>query len=340
MRELLARLGSRRRKSTRTVWFHRGHGKLIGGTLKLRHYFDHVAGTPGFEPKIVFSGDSSGLRGGETASLFPSGAVCESWDLQPGDIVFLSGGDWSYLDSLGHRCEGSPDNPIVWLGQGFKACDRQGQGYQYLARKAVRICVSREVAAALAATGQPVGPIRTIPAGTELAAGVTRRGDDPPPAFAERRWPAVVVGYKRPDLARALSLRLEELGVEHRLLLRFIDREQFLGLLRQAQVAVCLGLEREGFYLPAIEAMACGSLLVTLDSVGNRSFCRHDDNCLIADADRFALSTATIQALGLSGTERRRQLRKARQTCLRHSLEVERKRFRTVLRRLDRLWSD
>ena len=29
--------------------------------------------------------------------------------------------------------------------------------------------------------------------------------------------------------------------------------------------------------------MASGCLTVTLDCVGNRGFCRHDENCLIAE---------------------------------------------------------
>ena len=46
----------------------------------------------------------------------------------------------------------------------------------------------------------------------------------------------------------------------------------------------------EGFCLPLLEAMAAGTPVVSTDAHGNRDFCRHEENCLIVDADPEAVS--------------------------------------------------
>jgi GT2 family glycosyltransferase/glycosyltransferase involved in cell wall biosynthesis len=54
----------------------------------------------------------------------------------------------------------------------------------------------------------------------------------------------------------------------------------------------------EGFCLPLLEAMAAGTPVVSTDAHGNRDFCRHEENCLIADADPGAVSRALQRILG------------------------------------------
>ena len=101
---------------------------------------------------------------------------------------------------------------------------------------------------------------------------------------------------------------------------------------------VCLPYEEEGFYLPAIEAMASGCLVVTLDCIGNRGFCRHEDNCLIAERSSESLLEVTKRAFAMSVPDRGRLHRQAYDTVADHSLEVERERFHAVLGDIDRLW--
>ena len=93
---------------------------------------------------------------------------------------------------------------------------------------------------------------------------------------------------------------------------------------------MCLPLEREGFYLPALEAMASGCLVVTLDCIGNRGFCRHDANCLVAEHDPESLFRATRRVLAMAVPERERMHRQAGDTAAGHSLEAERSRFARI----------
>ena len=142
-----------------------------------------------------------------------------------------------------------------------------------------------------------------------------------------------------PDLAHSLSRRLEEDGVPHRLLVGFLDREDFLGLLHRTQVVVCLPRDEEGFYLPALEAMAAGCTVVTFDCIGNRGFCRDGDNCLVAAAEVEPLADAVTNAAAMTTTEREQLLSSAIATVRSHSLDAERQRFHDILRDIDGLWA-
>ena len=169
----------------------------------------------------------------------------------------------------------------------------------------MRICVSQEVADAIAATGRATGPIFTIPNGTDLTP-FEQSMDGSPVGYETRRHTVTIAGFKRHHLARRLSKRLGAAGIEHRLLTDSIDRDAFLALLAESRVAVCLPSAEEGFCLPALEGMAQGAIVVTLDCIGNRGFCHHDDNCLVARPRPRFLLDETLRALALPVAERGR----------------------------------
>ena len=83
-----------------------------------------------------------------------------------------------------------------------------------------------------------------------------------------------------------------ELGLEHGA--RYFERpsdERVNELFNEATVFVQTSIH-EGFCLPLLEAMAAGTPVVSTDAHGNRDFCRHEENCLIADATPDAVSAA------------------------------------------------
>jgi glycosyltransferase involved in cell wall biosynthesis len=53
----------------------------------------------------------------------------------------------------------------------------------------------------------------------------------------------------------------------------------------------------EGFCLPLLEAMAAGTPVVSTDAHGNRDFCRHEENCLIAKDTPEAVARALDRVL-------------------------------------------
>ena len=323
----------------RRVWFHREYVRFFGGHLKHSHYFHHVLRMPGFDPRITFTGEPSSVAlARERGRLWPSGdgVAAEHWEPASRDVLFLGGFDWRYLALRGLEAF---ENPRINLVQHVQHVHEGTERYGYLAKRAIRICVSQEVADAVSATGRTHGPILTIPNGIDLTPFEPAESGSPA-GFEERPSAVTLVGYKQPDLARGLSARLDADGVEHRLVTEFLDRGEFLDLLARSRVAVCLPRAEEGFFLPALEAMASGCLVVTLDCVGNRGFCRHDRNCLVADSDSDSLCAATKRALAMPPAERGRVHRESREAVARHSLESERARFHAVLRDVDRLWRD
>ena len=323
---------------TRRAWFYRQYGRLTGGHLKHSHYFHHVLRMPGFAPVIAFGEEPRNVaHARERGRLWPAGAdgAAARWEPERGDLLFLEGAsDWPYL--FEHGLDTLPV-PRINLIQGVRHAREDDVRYRYLAERAIRICVSREVADAISATGRTNGPVLTIPNGIDVTS-FEPVAEGAPAGYETRRHSVVIVGYKRLDLARELSQRLGAAQIEHRLLTEFLDREAFLALLAETRIAVCLPLKVEGFYLPALEAMASGCLVVTLDCIGNRSFCHRDANCLVAEPTCESLYGATGRALAMPPRDRARLHRRARDTAVRHSLDAERERFHAVLADVDRLW--
>jgi len=312
---------------------------LSGGQVKHAHYFEHVRRMPGFSPIITFSGaPPSAFHAKERERLWPAGAGerTERWTPRPGDLLFLAGDDWRHAAQCGlARC----DHPRINLVQGLQHAREDSELYACLSERAVRVCVSREVATAISATGRVRGPVLTIPNGTDVAP-FEPAADGSPVGFDARPQALAIIGHKRPELARDLSRRLEGEGITHRLHDGLAGRREFLALLAGSRIAVCLPHATEGFYLPAIEAMASGALVVTLDCIGNRGFCHDHWNCVIAEPEPESLRRAVRHVLAMPPRERACMHRRARATVLAHALELERKRFHAVLADIDRLWRE
>ena len=106
----------------------------------------------------------------------------------------------------------------------------------------------------------------------------------------------------------------------------------------QARVTVFLPWKIEGFYIPALEGMAVGTLVVCPDIVVNRSFCIPAVNCFRPEYDEDALVVAAETALseikGLGA-----MLDRAAETASEHDLSHERESFFGILSRLDALWA-
>src|SRR4029453_1863597 len=141
----------------------------------------------------------------------------------------------------------------------------------------------------------------------------------------------------QPSLAEELANRLSR-DLNVCLLTRFGPRDQFLASLADTRVAVCLPNKEEGFYLPAMEAMVQGALVVCPDCIGNRDFCQDGRTCWVPAWSVDALELATMQALSASAS-RRRQLQQAiDQVASDHSLAREGQAFHSILMQIQEMW--
>jgi glycosyltransferase involved in cell wall biosynthesis len=249
------------------------------------------------------------------------------------DVLFLSGVDWRHVIPIGERAEYR--QPIINIVQHvWHACPNDTLNrHRFLPHKAIRICVSPEIEKAILRTGRVRGPVFTIPNALDLDALAVDAGSN-----TERDIDVLVAANKQPDLGRALAVRLARPGRTVELVAERIRRPALLGLMRRARVSVLVPNPKEGFYLPALEAMALGTVVVCPDCIGNRSFCLPGENSFRPAYEEDAIVAAAEEALGAEPALHAMRAR-ATETAESHDMPGERRAFLEILDRADELWA-
>jgi hypothetical protein len=317
--------GPRSRDDVRIILFHRKFRRFHGGHLKVWHYFNHLLAAPGFDARVLFDLDSSWDASNPWSEAREK--VMDSADhLDPG-ALFVAGRDWQRLESLGFL---DRDLPILNLIQHVRHAEDWSIQSQYLSRKAIRLCVGAEVAELVTSAGS-VGPTVVIPNGIDIP---VISG----PEVTPRSIDLLIAGLKNPVQAVSVADRLEAPGRTIEVLTDYVPRASFLNLMRCARTTLFLPNTEEGFFLPALEGMAVGTLVVCPDCVGNRSFCLPGVNAFRPSYNFDEIVSATEAALTLPPAEAARLISNAAATARQHSLEAERGAFTRVLADLDALW--
>ncbi len=311
----------------RTVLFYRNYRKFHGGHLKVWDYFNHVLASPEFTPMIEFSPRSNWDRTNPWWNAREY-ILASARSVRP-DVFFVAGRDWQMMDE--HPEAGADNIPVVNLVQHVRHANPNSDRFEFLSRKAIRICVSEEVAHALRETALTRGPLIVIPMGMDLE-------ELPASTGVERDIDVLVAALKQPELGEELGRSLSRPGRRVEVLSRLIPRSEYLGLVQRARTTVFLPNEAEGFYLPPLEGMALGTLVVCPDCVGNRSFCLPEHNAFRPNYTIAELVRAAESALALAPDQAQQILANARETAEAHSLLRERQAFLEVLHNVDRLW--
>jgi glycosyltransferase involved in cell wall biosynthesis len=248
------------------------------------------------------------------------------------DVVFLSGTDWRRVIPEEQRPRYS--KPVINLIQHVRHADEDDPlgRHMLLRHSAIRICVSAEVEQAILGTGRVRGPVFTIPDAIDVSGVRSLAGAGP------RDLEVVVAANKQPAMGRSIAARLRAAGHDVELVDTRIRREEMIGLMGRARVTVFVPNPTEGFYLPAIESMAAGALVVCPDCIGNRSYCLDGKNSLRPAYDEDAIVAAAERALG-DEELRERLTGAAGITADAHDLQVERRAFLEILDRVDELWA-
>jgi glycosyltransferase involved in cell wall biosynthesis len=248
------------------------------------------------------------------------------------DVLFLSGVDWRGMIPIEERAEYG--KPVINLVQHvWHACPNDPLNrHRFLPHKAIRICVGPQIAKAITRTGRVRGPVFTIPNALDLDYVAQMAGDP------GRDIDVLVAANKRPDLGRSVAARLRAPGRTLELVDERIPRWELVRLMARARVSVLVPNPKEGFYLPALEGMAVGTVVVCPDCIGNRSFCLPGDNCFRPAYGEDEIVAAAEEAL-------RREPRldglraQARATAQAHDMAGERSAFLEILDRVDELWA-
>ena len=306
--------------------------QFTGGHLKHWHYFHHTFYASDYLPYIYFGKDTvwderNPWRYLKTQNSYPS------TPLERPDVLFVEGvSDWPIVLKtypLLNRCQYG-QIPVINLIQHVRHADPNNPRYEFLTQRAIRICVSSAVQSALEATQRINGPLLTIPCAIEPA--------NLPSPCLDKSSEVCIAALKNPELGVYLKAALEQRGSRVRLLCDRIPRSTFLEAINQAKVCIFLPWKQEGFYLPALEAMALNTLVICPDCVANRSFCQDQENCFRPAYGKTEILSAFEQARALSAEATQKILHNGQQTVAQHHLRTERAAFLELLNNVEQLW--
>ncbi|HEY9866857.1 MAG TPA: glycosyltransferase [Candidatus Obscuribacterales bacterium] len=312
-----------------SILFYRDYGGFTGGHLKVWDYFNHVTFSPRYSPSIYFTPQSSWDRNNPWFNLDKKFIL--SQPLANPDLIFMEGLDWQLLDQ--NYKHNSPV-PIINLIQHVRHGYPDNPRYPFLQYKAIRICVSPEIKQYLEAHAQVNGELLVIPCGLDLTQ-IPESLD-----WDQKDYDILIAALKEPELGQELKQKLEITGQKVELLTHQLSRSDYLEQLNRAKITVFLPNQKEGegFYLPALEGMAVGTLVICPDCIGNRSFCLPGYNCLRPDYRVESLLNAIQQALQYSQTQVKPLLTQAKKTANEHNLLKERQAFLEILNQIHEIW--
>lgn len=315
--------------SRQSMLFYRDYGGFTGGHLKVWDYFNHVKFSQSYAPFIYFTPQSSWEQ--NNPWLNSDKTFLLSDPLVNPDLIFMEGLDWHFLDE---HYKNNSQIPIINLIQHVRHAYPDNSRYSFLKDKAIRICVSPEIKTYLEETHQVNGELFVIPCGLDLS-------ELPQPLDWEQKdCDILICALKEPILGQQLKKELETTENKVELLTAQLSRAEYLQKLNSAKMTVFLPnqQEGEGFYLPALEGMALGTLVICPDCIGNRSFCLSWYNCIRPEYRVESLLNAIQQALQYPRSKIGEILTQAKQTANEHSLLKERQAFLEILDNIREIW--
>jgi hypothetical protein len=262
---------------------------------------------------VYFTPDSDPEGGRLWLDVTPD-RVLSAFDVSEFDACFVAGRDWHWLPA-----NGLP--PVVNLVQHVKHGDANDPRHEYLQRAATRVCVSTAVKDAI--ERQANGETFTVRAGIPLS--LFR------PAPIRRRNSVAVLATKQQSFGKELVEALRQRGAEVTLIDRALPREQFASLLGRSEIFVGLPNEREGLYLPGVEALASGCGLVCADAMGNAEYCRRGQTAMVPSRSDLAGHVQAVTRLLQDSDLLRRLQAEGREVAASFSLEGERESFLRIL---------
>ncbi len=291
-------------------------GQLRGHHVKVRDYFFHCLAHPDLDPSVYFVPGENRQEGSPWADI-PQDRIVERPRMKEYDCVFLSGRDWQFLPGRLTK------QKVINLIQHVRHASRSDARFDFLKRPAFRICASPEVYQVVAPIAVGVTVVVKYGIPMELFRGARRR----------RRKTIGIWAGKNRALGAKLDQELTKRRASVTLLGDYVTRREFAAAMQRHDLFVTLPNKTEGFYLPALEAMASRCAVVCSDARGNRSFCIHTQTCMMPRHNDYADHLGMIQQL-MDDDKLREGIRQRGVTMARsYSLEAERADFFRFLER-------
>jgi len=295
----------------KTVLFVRRYKRIAGGHVKVRDYFRHCQAHPSLDPYIFFAPDSS-YRNDALWNDIPAHKIVKECRPSAYDLLFVAGLDWEILPELKGR-------RVINLVQHVRHGDPQDPRFLFLAQRASRICVSRQVLEAIQSHAR--GETIVINNGLPLDLFRTE---------LEKHDTVLIWAIKNPGFGAELAKELQ--GLDVRLVTHRLPREELARQMRESDLLVSLPNRTEGFYLPALEAMAARCVVVCSDAVGNRDFCIDGETCLMPAYGDLQGHVVAIRRLFAEQELREKIRRNGFAMAQSYSLEAEREAFYSFLK--------
>ena len=134
------------------------------------------------------------------------------------------------------------------------------------------------------------------------------------------------------EVARTLA---EDSGFSFRAIRNPVGWRELKELYHWSDVFLATPLAEEGFYMPGLEAMAAGAIVISPDAGGNRAYCRFGENCVEVGLEEAGDYVEALKGLRGGPVEEIERLRRGGYEAVgRHTLEHERERFGEFMERL------
>lgn len=308
----------------------------VGGVVKVFDYVNHALAY-GLPVRVhcprPFSQDLPLFQSDRFAPLLDNGDVefVEGMRLGPtvDDIIFFSWPtDWRHIAP--RLPIGMSQERVIHIIQNTRHANPHwihGYGTRLLGRPMSRIMIVPQVLDAVAPYVHKDSPHPIILEGHDWPYfhKVRTGGLDRPVRVAYTTWKSKV-GIKVENQLAGDPL------FEFRSIRETVGWPELRDLYHWADVFLATPLPEEGFYLPGLEAMAAGSLVISSDAGGNRAYCDFGTNCLYADMDSSDSYVAALRSLEQSSDSQISAMRDAGYATLeRHSLEAEGEAFHRFL---------
>jgi hypothetical protein len=311
----------------------------VGGVVKVFDYVNH-ARSLGYEPVIACPEPyKPGLPLFEIprfSGISPDNGVkftdLEKVTVGPQDLAFLS---WpTHYEIVEPRLSRwTRHEQVIFIVQNVRWANPSftgGYALRLLSRPMARIMTNDVVLEAVKPYLNPSSMSEVIVLGNESSffAKERRGGLGNPVKVGYTTWKSGVGD----EVARILA---GDRHFEFRAIREPVGWKELRELYHWSEVFLATPLVEEGFYMPGLEAMAAGAVVISSDAGGNRAYCRFGENCVGGGFEDAGGYVEALQSLRKGSAQEVERLRGAGYEAVKlHTLEHERERFGEFMERL------